>query len=199
MLSRNVTNKACRVNFDEINTENCYGSGCQALQNKKMAEEIKFLRKQINEKNFIIRSLFSLKLSNREEDNLFHKVRKNTNGKNISDSCTNDEIPECKCVNGPIKDDIALHKNNNYNQNIDEDSNNLSTFSINNCKTSENNVIRTTETPNNKTAPTRKEKFQTNTTSIKLGSVETELNKRKTSSLIIREIDTPVSTKTVSN
>ena len=56
-----------------------------------------------------------MKLSNREEDNLFHKVRKNTNGKNISDSRTNDEIPEFKCVNGPIKDDIALHKNNNYN------------------------------------------------------------------------------------
>ena len=199
MLSRNVTNKACRVNFDEINTENCYGSGCQALQNKKMAEEIKFLRKQINEKNFIIRSLFSLKLSNREEDNLFHKVRKNTNGKNISDSCTNDEIPECKCVNGPIKDDIALHKNNNYNQNTDEDSNNLSTTSINNYKTSENNVIRTTETPNNKAAPTRKEKFQTNTASFKLGSTETKLNKRKNSSPIIREIDTPVSTKTVSS
>ena len=94
---------------------------------------------------------------------------------------------------------LFLHKNNNYNQNTDKDSNNLPTTSINNCKTSENNVIRTTETPNNKTAPTRKEKFQTNTTSIKLGSVETELNKRKNSSLIIREIDTPVSTKTVSN
>ena len=165
-----------------------------------MAEEIKFLREKINEKKkIIIRSLFSLKLSNREEDNLFHKVRKNTNGKNISDSCTNDEIPECKCVNGPIKDDIALHKNNNYNQNTDEDSNNLSTTSINNYKTSENNVIRTTETPNNKAAPTRKEKFQTNTASFKLGSTETKLNKRKNSSPIIREIDTPVSTKTVSS
>ena len=30
-----------------------------------------------------------------------------TNGKNISDKCTNDEIPECKYVNGLIKDDIA--------------------------------------------------------------------------------------------
>ena len=119
-LSRNMTNKACQVNFNEINNENCYRSGCQALQNKKMAEEIKFLREQINEKKFIIRSLFSLKLSNREEDNLFHKVRKNTNGKNISDSCTNDEISEYKCVNGPIKDYIASHKNNNYNQNTDE-------------------------------------------------------------------------------
>ena len=65
-LSRNMTNKACQVNFDEINNENCYRSGCQALQNKRMAEEIKFLREQVNEKNFIIRSLFSCKLPNRE-------------------------------------------------------------------------------------------------------------------------------------
>ena len=92
--SRNMTNK---VNFDEINIENCYRSSCQALQNKKMAEEINFF-------------LFLLKLSNREEDNLFHKVRKNTNGKNISESCINDEIPVCKCVKGPIKYDIPVHK-----------------------------------------------------------------------------------------
>ena len=89
-----MTNK---VNFDEINIENCYRSSCQALQNKKMAEEINFF-------------LFLLKLSNREEDNLFHKVRKNTNGKNISESCINNEIPVCKCVKGPIKYDIPLHK-----------------------------------------------------------------------------------------
>ena len=128
-----------------------------------------------------------MKLSNREEDSLFHKVRKNTNGKDISESCINDEIPECKCVNGPIKDDIALHKKNYYNQNTDEGSNNLSTTSINNYKISGNNAIRTTETPNNNdviviydnlAAPTRKEKFRTNTTSFKLGSTETELNKR---------------------
>ena len=114
-----------------------------------MAEEIKFLRDQISEKKFIIRSLFSLKLSNREENNLFHKVRKNTNGKDIPERCINDEIPEYKCVND-VKDDIALHKKNNYNQNTDEGSNNLSTTSINNCKTSKKNVIRATETPNNK-------------------------------------------------
>ena len=41
-LSRNMTNKACHVNFDEINNENCYRSGCQALQNKRMTKEIKF-------------------------------------------------------------------------------------------------------------------------------------------------------------
>ena len=62
------------MNFDEINIENCYRSGYQALQNKEMAEEIKFLREQISEKKIIIRSLFPLKLANREEDNLFHKV-----------------------------------------------------------------------------------------------------------------------------
>ena len=123
-------------------------------------------------------------MSNREEDNLFHKVRKNTNGKYIPESCINDEIPECKCEND-VKDDIALHKKNNYNQNTDEGSNNLSTTSINNYKISGNNAIRTTETPNNNdviydnlAAPTRKEKFRTNTTSFKLGSTETELNKR---------------------
>ena len=83
-----MTNKACQVNFDEMNIETCYRSGCQTLQNKKRAEEIKFLREQINEKN-IIRSLFLLKLSNRDEDNLSHKVSKNTNIKNKSESCIN--------------------------------------------------------------------------------------------------------------
>ena len=34
-----------------------------------MAQVIKFLREQIKKKNFIIRSLFTLKPSNREEDN----------------------------------------------------------------------------------------------------------------------------------
>ena len=151
-----------------------------------MVEEIKFLREQRNQKKFIIRSLFSLKLSNREEDNLFHKVRKITKDKDISENCINDEIPECKCVNGPIKYDIALHKKNNYNQNTDEGSNNLSTTSINNYKTSENNANRTTEASNNNdvindnlAAPTLKEKFRTNTASFKLDSTETELNKRK--------------------
>ena len=97
-------------------------------------------------------------------------------------------------------------KKNNYNQNTDEGSNNLSTTSINNYKISGNNAIRTTETPNNNdvindnlAAPTRKEKFRTNTASFKLGSTETELNKRKNSSPIICELDTPVSTKTVSS
>ena len=74
-----------------------------------MAGEIKYLWEQISEKKFIIRRLFSLKLSNREEDNLFHKVRKNTNAKDIPESCINDEIPECKCVSD-VKDDIVLHK-----------------------------------------------------------------------------------------
>ena len=46
---------------------------------------------------------------------MFHKgyLMAKTNGKNISDKWTNDEIPECKCVNGPIKDDTAVHKNIN--------------------------------------------------------------------------------------
>ena len=60
-----------------------------------------------------------------------------------------ERISECKYVNGSIKDNIASHKSNNYNQKTNKDSNNLSTTSINNCKTSENNAIRTTETPNN--------------------------------------------------
>ena len=51
-----------------------------------------------------------MKLSNPEEDNLSHKVRKNANSKNMSEICINDEIPECKCVNGQIKGDIASHK-----------------------------------------------------------------------------------------
>ena len=96
-----------------MNIESCYRNGCQALQNKKMAEEINFLREQISEKNLLkmirvspsSKSLFSLKLSNREEYDLSY-----TNIKNMYESCINDEIPEFKCVNGPMKSDIALHK-----------------------------------------------------------------------------------------
>ena len=91
-------------------------------------------------------------------------------------------------------------KKNNNNQNADEDSCNLSTTSINNCETSENNVIRTTETPDNNAvknddlaAPTRKKKFPTNTTPFKHGSTETEFNNKKNSSRIIRKLNTPVS------
>ena len=62
-LSRNMPNKACQVNFDERNIETCYRSGCQALQNEKMVEEIKFLREQINEKKLIF-----VETINREED-----------------------------------------------------------------------------------------------------------------------------------
>ena len=99
-----------------------------------------------------------------------------------------------------------LYINNNYNQITDEDWNNLSTTSINNYKTSENNVIRTTETPNNSdvinedlAASTRKEKVPTKTAPFKLGLTETEFNKRKKSSPIFRELDTPAGTKTVSS
>ena len=80
-----------------------------------MAEEINFLthqkkkKKKKNEKNFIIRILFSFKLSNREEGNLPFRLKENTNSKNMSESCLHDEIPECSCVNGPIKSDIALY------------------------------------------------------------------------------------------
>ena len=71
-----MTKKTCKVKFDQRNIKTCYRSGCQALQNKKTAEEIKFLRQQINKKNFIIRSLLSLKLFNREEDNLSYRIKK---------------------------------------------------------------------------------------------------------------------------
>ena len=56
--SGNMTSKACQVNFDKINIENCYRSGCQALQNKKMAEENKFLREQISEKKLLLEVYF---------------------------------------------------------------------------------------------------------------------------------------------
>ena len=66
----------------------------------------------------------------------------------MSESCIDDEIHECKSVNDPIKNDIALQKKN-CNQSTNEESNNLSTTSIDNCETSENNVIRAIEKPNN--------------------------------------------------
>ena len=34
----------------------------------------------------------------------------------MSESCLYDEIPECKCVNGPIKSDIALYISKNKNK-----------------------------------------------------------------------------------
>ena len=43
-------------------------------------------------------------------------------------------------------------KKNNYNQDANEGWHNLSTTSIHNCQTSENNVIKTTDTPNNNDA-----------------------------------------------
>ena len=55
-LSRNTTNKAYQVNFVEMNIKTCYRSGCQALQSKKMTEEMKLFREQINQKNYIINS-----------------------------------------------------------------------------------------------------------------------------------------------
>ena len=68
----------------------------------------------------------------------------------MSEICINDEILKCKYVNGPVKSDIALHKKKkNYNQNANEDWHNLSTTSMHNCQTSENNIIKTTYTPNN--------------------------------------------------
>ena len=56
--SRIMTSKACQVNFDEINIENCYRSGCQALQNKKIVDEIKFLKEQISEKILFLELYF---------------------------------------------------------------------------------------------------------------------------------------------
>ena len=41
-----------------MSSETCCRSGCQALQNKKMAEEIKFLMEQTNKKNFIRYNIF---------------------------------------------------------------------------------------------------------------------------------------------
>ena len=97
-------------------------------------------------------------------------------------------------------------KKNNYNQTTDEDSDNLSTTSINNCKTSENNVIRTTETPNNNdvinddlAASTPNETFPTNIAPFRLSLTETEFNKRKNFSLIFCKLNTPASTKIVNS
>ena len=71
-------------------------------------------------------------------------------------------------------------------------------------KASENNVIRTTETPNNNDVlnddlaePTQKKEFPTKATRSKLGLTETEFNKRKNSSPMILELNIPVSNKTV--
>ena len=97
-------NKACQANFDKINIENCHGSGCRVLQNKKLVEKIKFFRQQINEKNFIIRSLFPLKLPHRVKKIIFLTyVEKKINSKNQSESCIVNEIPVCKFVSGSIK------------------------------------------------------------------------------------------------
>ena len=98
---------------------------------------------------------------------------------------------------------ILLYRKKNCNQSTNEESNNLSTTSIDNCETSENNVIRAIETPNNNdvinndlVAPTRKKEFPTNTTPFKLASFETEWKWENTYS-IFYELNAPVSNKTV--
>ena len=83
---------------------------------------------------------------------------------------------------------ILLHiKKNYYNQNTDEDSNNLSTSSIKNCKTSENNVIITTEAPNNNdvinddlSKLTQKKKFPNNSAPFNSVQLKPNLIKEKT-------------------
>ena len=63
------------------------------------------------------------------------------------ESCINDEIPEFKCVNGPMKSDIALHKKKTIITKTQIKTQTI--FRVLQCrKASENNVIRTTETPN---------------------------------------------------
>ena len=56
--SRNMTSKACQVNFDKINIENCYRSSCQTLENKQMAEKINFFREQISQKKILLEVSF---------------------------------------------------------------------------------------------------------------------------------------------
>ena len=98
----------------------------------------------------------------------------------MAESYIDNKIPVCKCVNGPIKDDIVLNKKYNSNRNKYKDSNNLSTNSINNWKTttSQNNVISDVIN-DDLAAPKWKNKFPINTTPLKLGSTEAEFNKRK--------------------
>ena len=98
----------------------------------------------------------------------------------MAESYIDNKIPVCKCVNGPIKDDIVLHKKYNSNRNKYKDSNNLSTNSINNWKTttSQNNVISDVIN-DDLAAPKWKNKFPINTKPLKLGSTEAEFNKRK--------------------
>ena len=119
------------------------------------------------------------------------------------ESCINDEIPEFKCVNGPIKSDIALHKKKTIITKTQMKTQTIYRV-LQYRKASENNVIRTTETPNNNdvlnddlAAPTQKKKFPTKATPSKLGLTETEFNKRKNSSPMILELNIPVSNKTV--
>ena len=61
----------------------------------------------------------------------------------MPESCIDDEIPQCKCANGPIKVDIVVHKKN-YNQITSEDSNNLLTFSTpaDQVNTADNNSLQ---------------------------------------------------------
>ena len=139
-----------------------------------------------------------MKLSNREEYDLSY-----TNIKNMYESCINDEIPEFKCVNGPMKSDIALHKKKTIITKTQMKTQTI--FRVLQCrKASENNVIRTTETPNDNdvlnddlATPTPKKKFPTKTTPSKLGLTETEFNKRKNSSPMILELNIPVCNKAV--
>ena len=96
------------------------------------------------------------------------------------------------------KKDIVLHKKYNSNRNKYKDSNNLSTNSINNWKTTTSQNVISDVINDDLAAPKWKNKFPINTTQLKLSSTGAKFNKRKKkSSLIFHKLDTPVCNKDV--
>ena len=77
------------------------------------------------------------------------------------------------------KKDIVLHKKYNSNRNKYKDSNNLSTNSINNWKTTTSPNVISDVINDYLAAPKWKNKFPINTTQLKLSSTGAKFNKRK--------------------
>ena len=77
------------------------------------------------------------------------------------------------------KKDIVLHKKYNSNRNKYKDSNNLSTNSINNWKTTTSQNVISDVINDDLAAPKWKNKFPIKTTQLKLSSTGAKFNKRK--------------------
>ena len=58
LISRNMTDKGCQVNFEVMNIETCYRNGAWLFKINKYPE-MKFLREQVSETNLLLEVFFN--------------------------------------------------------------------------------------------------------------------------------------------